>query len=115
MRWCPCGSTSRLVRAKNPSPQTWLYSMKHSTKSFRFRPYRTRFADVIKLNITDHSVETMVSFKEFAIPKLFALTRNDLGAFDDLFRVGEANTGCLGHGESAVVDAQRRAEPVAVL
>src|SRR5947209_10004193 len=25
MRWCPCGSTSRLVWAKNPSPQTWLY------------------------------------------------------------------------------------------
>src|SRR5207248_4173156 len=25
MRGCPCGSTSRLVWAKNPSPQTWLY------------------------------------------------------------------------------------------
>src|SRR5437899_10229969 len=25
MRWCPCGSTSRLVWAKNPSPQTWSY------------------------------------------------------------------------------------------
>ncbi len=23
LRWCPCGSTSRLVWAKNPSPQTW--------------------------------------------------------------------------------------------
>src|SRR5437867_2545200 len=25
MRWCPCGSTSRLVWAKNPSSQTWSY------------------------------------------------------------------------------------------
>src|SRR5436190_396896 len=25
MRGCPCGSTSRLVWAKNPSPQTWSY------------------------------------------------------------------------------------------
>src|SRR5437867_8161731 len=25
LRGCPCGSTSRLVWAKNPSPQTWSY------------------------------------------------------------------------------------------